>query len=107
MLAYLHMFEARQVCDVSAVIHDGDAPPQTLDLKMAGLAPRMICDPIVYYDRARNLCRANEADANFDVNLTMKSRRTTDTALRTIIDEPSFCGRRDRYSVLFNNSWMK
>lgn len=45
-LLALHMFEARQQCEVEAVLHRTDAPPETLDLKMYGLPPRTICDTV-------------------------------------------------------------
>lgn len=104
----LHMFEARQACDVHALVHLRDHTTYTVDLLLPGLPPRMICDPVVYYDRVTNLCRAHAADAGFaDADFVMHAKRSTEAAMTTIVDEPSFCSRREVYSIFSNNSWMK
>jgi|SRR5579862_9718517 len=103
----LHMFEARQVCEVTAVMHYATGNSMSADLKLNSLPPRMICDPIVYYDRVRNLCRLRADYRINDVDLVMKIRRTTDSAFYTVIDEEGFCRRNLTYSMVRNNSWLK
>ena len=104
----LHMFEARQVCDVTAVLHRTGAPDQTVDLKLPGLNPREICDPVVYFSRVENLCRSRTSDpALQDVDWTMKIKRTTDVAMTTVVDETGFCGNGYKYVLFANNAWLK
>jgi hypothetical protein len=104
----LDMLEARQVCDVHALVHYKDHTSYTIDLVLPELPPRKICDPLVYYDRVTNLCRSSTADPRFaDVDFVMHSRRTTDAALTTIVDEMSFCSRHETYSMFSNNSWIR
>ena len=104
----LHMFEARQVCDVRAVVHNKNQMPTLVDLLLPGLPPRMVCDPIVYYDRVSNLCRTSATDPSFvDADFVMHARRATDAAMTTIVDEANFCSRHIRYNIFSNNNWMK
>jgi len=104
----LHMFEARQVCDVSAIIHHSDRVAETVDLLMAKLPPRMICDPIVYFDRMTNLCRSLEmGSTQTTVDFIMRSRRSSDASMTTVVDEADFCSKGERYSMLSNNDWMR
>lgn len=53
----LHMFEARQDCEVFVRIHQPDGSVTVRDLKLPQLPPRVVCDPVVYFNRAQNLCR--------------------------------------------------
>jgi hypothetical protein len=104
----LHMFEARQMCDVHGLVHRKDQTPSAIDLLLPGLPPRMICDPIVYYDRMTTLCRSYASDPGFvDADFVMHARRATDATLTTIIDESDFCSRHEAYKMFSNNSWMK
>jgi hypothetical protein len=104
----LDMLEARQVCDVQAVIHHRDQTTDVVDLLLSGLPPRKVCDPIVYYDRMTNLCRSSASDPAFgDADFVMHSKLTTDAVLTTIVDEHDFCGRHEDYKIFSNNSWMK
>jgi hypothetical protein len=104
----LDMLEARQTCDVHALVHYRDRVPVEIDLLMADLPPRKVCDPIIYYDRVTNLCRLNGADAAFvDADFVMHVKRKTDAVLSTIVDEANFCGRHEVYKMFSNNNWMK
>jgi hypothetical protein len=100
----LHMFEAKQQCSAQAVISRASLPDQALDLKLYELPPRSICDPIIYYDRARNICRDPGVA---DVALHMAVGRSVDTQMTVIIDAPHFCSDRHRYSVFHNNAWLR
>ena len=101
----LHMFEARQECQITAFL-----PPtgERLNLKVETLSPRMICDPVVYFNRAQNLCRSRRSvDAAFDFRLLMQSKRTTDAQFVNIIDEPKFCSSNYSYRLLRDNDWLR
>ena len=58
----LHMFAARQVCEVSATLHYTSGNITTIDLKLESLPPRTICDPVMYDSRIQNICRARATD---------------------------------------------
>jgi hypothetical protein len=103
----LHMFEARQVCNVRAALHWKDRTVTTYDLLLPDLAPRMICDPIVYYDRVQTLCsRVGHSDL-LDVDFFMQVKRTTDANVYTVVDEAGFCTPARTYKLLGNNDWLR
>jgi hypothetical protein len=102
----LHMFEARQQCEVIATPATPGAAPRSL--KLDHLSPRMVCDPLVYFNRAQNLCRTERgADPAFDLHLMMRARRKTDPSFTTIIDEPNFCSGQHEYVLFGNNRWLQ
>lgn len=102
----LHMFEARQHCEVIATPATPGAAPRSL--KLDHLSPRMVCDPLVYFNRAQNLCRSERAAApSFDLHLLMRAKRKTDSSFTTIIDEPSFCAGQHECVLFGNNRWLQ
>lgn len=104
----LHMFEARQVCEIEVTLHYANGQRATVDLQRRELAPRMICDPVIYFNRVQNLCRSRRpGGALRDLDVTMKARRTTDAAFTVVIDERAFCSQAHSYSLLANNRWLK
>jgi hypothetical protein len=104
----LHMFEARQDCEVSATPTANTGVAAPVNLKVPTLAPRMVCDPLVYFNRAQNLCRVRRiTEPDFDIHLTMKAKRRTDPDFTTIIDEPGFCAAEHEYAILRNNVWLQ
>jgi hypothetical protein len=102
----LHMFEARQDCVVTATFRYEDGHSREKSLLRSKYPPRMVCDPIVYYNAARNACRGG-LDGALTLDLVMRSKRRTDLDYTTIIDVVDFCGRVDDYVVAGNNWWMK
>ena len=103
----LHMFEARQVCEVFAVVHSHDDNQRKIALKLEHLPPRVICDPIIYYNRVQNLCRAAARDGEVkSVDFLMRVRRKTELTFRTIVDETDFCRKEHEYVVFGNNRWI-
>ena len=71
------------------------------------LATRIACDPIVYFNRAHNLCRARDAGtmAFADLDLSLLSRRVTDSVFTPIIAVEGFCARHLRYDPFRHNDW--
>ena len=102
----LHMFEARQECQVKVVYRLRDGRREEWSILRAGYPPRLVCDTVVYYGAARNLCRALPADAT-DLDLVMDAKRTTDQTWTRIIEAPEFCTRVDDFRVLGNNWWIR
>jgi hypothetical protein len=101
----LHMFEARQECTVSATFWFGDGRNQKVSLLKANYPPRMMCDPVIYYNLARNVCRERSGGVT-DLDLEMRSKRRTDHQFKKIIDVTGFCRRVHDYVVLGNNWWL-
>ena len=103
----LHMFDARPTCVGWAELHHADGTATRVDLKLA-LDTRIACDPIVYFNRARALCRRRDAGhvAFQDLDLFLTARRTSDGTMRRVIATTGFCARRERYDPFRHNAWI-
>jgi len=104
----LHMFDARPMCSGWADLRQADGTTTRRDLKLP-LDTRIACDPIVYFNRARNLCRQRQAGlaAFQDLDLFLSARRTTsDGAMKRVIATTGFCARGDRYDPFRHNPWI-
>jgi hypothetical protein len=103
----LHMFDARIVCQAVATVRDREGVVRTVNLK-PGLPPRMDCDPLVIYHRARNLCegRGMVPMDVADLHLRIASRRTSVSELREIVNLPNFCTSMPEYRPLRHNEWI-
>ena len=103
----LHMFDARPICEGHASLRRPDGTRVTLDLKLH-LDTRIACDPVVFYNRARNLCRRPEtAPVPFrDLDLYLSVRRSTEAALRPVIALENFCSQNVRYHPFRHNRWI-
>jgi hypothetical protein len=103
----MHMFQARQVCEVLATLHYETGKSSTINLKLETLPPRMVCDPIVYYSRVEKICRDRGIAKVIDADFLMRVKRTTDRTFQTIIDEQNFCDPPRGFSLLANTSWLR
>jgi len=103
----LHMFDARPTCSGWADLRQADGTTTRRDLKLP-LDTRIACDPIVYFNRARNLCRQRQAGlaAFQDLDLFLSARRTSDGAMKRVIATTGFCARGDRYDPFRHNPWI-
>ena len=103
----LHMFDARATCVGWADLHNVDGTTTRRDLKLP-LDTRIACDPIVYFNRARNLCRQRDAGraAFTDLDLVLSARRSSESELRRVIDTKGFCAKRERYDPFRHNAWI-
>lgn len=103
----LHMFDARVACSVTATVQEQSGAVRTISLK-PGLPPRMDCDPLVAYQRARNLCEGRGLLPRdvADLRLRIASRRTTESELRQVVDVPNFCTEMPPYRALRHNDWI-
>ncbi len=53
---------------------------------------RVRCDPIVHFNIARALCRQGAVNGRWtEVDLSLRSRRTTDPELRSVVEIEGFC----------------
>ena len=103
----LHMFDARATCTGWADLHNADGTTTRRDLKLP-LDTRIACDPIVYFNRARNLCRQRNAGRHAfqDLDLFLSARRSSDGAMKRVIDTKGFCAKGERYDPFRHNAWI-
>lgn len=102
----LHMFQARFECDVAAYIRYRDGTVERRDLRMRQLPPRTTCDPIVYFNRAQNICRSREQHGIQDLRLSMQVKRVSDVTFTRVVDADQFCESGHEYRVLSRNKWI-
>jgi hypothetical protein len=103
----LHMFDARATCAGWADLHNADGTATRRDLKLP-LDTRIACDPIVYFNRARNLCRQRDAGhpAFADLDLFLSARRSSGGEMKRVIDTKGFCAKGERYDPFRHNAWI-
>jgi hypothetical protein len=103
----LHMFDARPSCKGYVAIRLATGGVSYRDLALP-LDTRVACDPVVYYNRARNLCRQASVPgaAIQDLDLYLWSRRATSASFRPIIAVESFCARHITYNPFWHNRWI-
>jgi hypothetical protein len=104
----LHMFDARVYCDAYAAVRGHDGSVRRVDLQLTSM-PRIDCDPIVIFNRARNLCigKSRLATDVAELDLRLAARRTTDPELHEVINVPAFCRSGLRYTPFRHNEWIK
>jgi hypothetical protein len=102
----LHMFEARQECEVGAVFRHRDGRVSRGSLLRKDYPPRLVCDTIIYYGLARNLCRKLPPGVS-DFDLLMDARRKTDPAFTRVIEAPGFCRGVHDFKVFGHNWWLR
>jgi hypothetical protein len=103
----LHMFDARAACAGWAELHQADGTTTRRDLKLP-LDTRIACDPIVFFNRARNLCRQRDAGALAfeDLDLFLSARRSSEGEMKRVIATKGFCAKRERYDPFRHNAWI-
>jgi hypothetical protein len=103
----LHMFDARPTCSGWAELRHADGTATRRDLRLP-LDTRIACDPIVFFNRARTLCRQRDAGllAFQDLDLFLTARRTSGGTTKQVIASTGFCGRRERYDPFRHNAWI-
>ena len=103
----LHMFDARAACVGWADLRNADGTTTRRDLKLP-LDTRIACDPIVYFNRARNLCQARDAGrvAFEDLDLYLTARRASDGEMKRVIATHGFCAKHPRYDPFRHNAWI-
>jgi hypothetical protein len=103
----LHMFDARATCVGWADLRNADGTTTRRDLKLP-LDTRIACDPIVFFNRARNLCRQRDAGrvAFEDLDLVLSARRASDGEMKRVIATRGFCAKGDRYDPFRHNAWI-
>jgi hypothetical protein len=103
----VHMFDALVQCEGFALMKRTDGTTWKKDLHRQ-LAARIHCDPIVYWNRARALCRSPERGSLFtDFDLYLNSRRSTEKDLKPVIAVENFCATDPAYRIWRHNVWIR
>ena len=102
----LNMFDAPLQCRATANIHTG-VVEEAIPLRAPFVNRRIACDPILYYELARHLCRdMGRTYAGTDFDLTLETRLYGKQEYETIVSLPSFCKLDVTYSVWTHNQWI-
>jgi hypothetical protein len=103
----VHMFDALVECEGYTILKGTDGTTRKKNLH-AEMAARIHCDPIVYWNRARTLCRSPEHGRQFtDFDLILNSRRSTEKELKPVVAIENFCASDPDYHVWRHNAWIR
>lgn len=98
----LHMFDAHVLCEAEMTVTAHDGATHRVPIPTDRGPDRMRCDPIVHWGVARHTCGQEGVR---EVHLRLRSRRSTQADLLTIIDHPRFCAEKPSFS-LWSNDWI-
>ena len=103
----LHMFDALVVCESHVTLHDAQGRTRRIRVETGRGSARVRCDPIVHFNVARALCRQGIEQGRWtDVDLSLRSRRTTDSLLRPVVEVEEFCRQPLTYDLWRPNPWI-
>lgn len=102
----LHMFDALVVCEGRLTYHyaDGSVREDTLP-ETQRLPHRSRCDPLIFFNLAKNACRRRTADV-VDLDLSLRSRHSSQAESRPTIDVKGFCAADPTYDIWRHNAWI-
>lgn len=102
----VHMFDALAQCEGYAVLKKADGTSRKVNLYRT-MAARIHCDPIVYFHRAKALCRSPEHGTVFtDLDLFLNVGLKTDSQLKPLIHFEDFCRKNPSYRWWRHNGWI-
>jgi hypothetical protein len=102
-----HRRDARVACEAHVTLHDVQGGTRRVPTVSEGAA-RTQCDPIVHFNIARALCRQAASNGQWsDLDLSLRSRRTTELDLRPVVEIEGFCRANPPYDVWRANSWIR
>ena len=86
-----------------------DGETRMMPLSNRRYSQRISCDPILDFNLARNECRRLDGrkPKTVDLDLHLRSRRTTDPRLHDVIDIPNFCSSEITYDMWRPNDWIR
>jgi hypothetical protein len=106
-LVALHMFDALVVCEATLTHHLADGSTREVALREAERLPhRSRCDPMIFFDLAKNNCRRRAAGV-VDLDLSLRSRHSSERDYRPTIDVKNFCAANLTYSMWRHNGWIQ
>jgi hypothetical protein len=103
----LHMFDALVVCEATLTYRFESGGVRVHALEQTRRMPhRSRCDPVIFFDIAKNTCRQPPAQV-VDLDLTLRSKHSTDPEYRTVIDIKNFCVANPTYDMWRHNAWIE
>ena len=103
----LNMFDAKVVCEGSMRLHMGEDRILEVPIANEAYAHRIRCDPVLYFNLARNACRQFRPSGWItDLDLRLRSRRTTERELRDVIVLDRFCETDPTFDMWRPNPWI-
>ena len=102
----LHMFDALVVCDAKMTFHLADGSTREDPLAQTARLPhRSRCDPLIFFDLAKNACRRRAPEV-VDLDLSLRSRHSSEVEYQSIIDVKGFCAADPTYDMWRHNAWI-
>lgn len=92
-LISLHMIDAWVECEAVAQVHDLGKPLFQKSLLMS-LPARIKCDPVVFKNRAENICKKLHLKST-NLDLHLKSKRSTDANYTEVLNIKNFCSQKN------------
>lgn len=103
----LNMFDAKVVCEGTMRLHLGEDRILDVPIPNEGYAHRIRCDPVLYFNLARNTCRKFRPSGRIDdLDLRLRSRRSTEAELRDVIVLDRFCETDPTFDMWRPNPWI-
>lgn len=103
----LNMFDAKVVCEGTMRLHMGEDRILEVPIRNEGYAHRIRCDPVLYFNLARNACREFRSSGWItDLDLRLRSRRSTEPGLRDVIVLDRFCETDPTFDMWRPNPWI-
>lgn len=103
-----YMFYTRGICKSEIKNPREPLESSSHHLRTKNILPRISCDPIVFWNITRNLCRKLRAsDPSIDIDWKMISRRSDEVLDHILVDEQQICSHPLVYDVFHANAWLR
>jgi len=104
----LHMFDAPLECHAVAIEVSDDGQQNIIALQAPYIYSRIQCDPIVFWNFARHLCRSNRTHPDFeDIGVLVQTRRVGHADWQRVMAFEHFCETNPTYRVFGHNDWIQ
>lgn len=105
----LNMLAATVICKGSIQsVYSNRTVDMTHEVSKVTRLQAFRCDPYVYYDRAKAICKSLQGQPGFQrVQMKLASRRSTETQFTDIVDVEDMCRNEISYTIVWPNSWIQ
>lgn len=103
----LYMFDAPITCTSWRMLHAPDGTSVKIVVRPHFVHARIACDPLIYYQLARNECdEYARRGVSIDFDLMLDSKKSSWPSYRRVVQIPAFCGSGVSYRVWSHNVWI-
>ena len=104
----LNMFDANAQCHSSLLINFKNETIEELESrKSLRMGIRIGCEPYVYFDRAKKICKSHQDNPSFQgVSLSLNSRQMSDQRYTQLVNIKNICSKSISYNSFFLNDWI-